>query len=66
MSKKRSQAEIALEQHLRNKRLGIKPTLRGQKRPLRNEILIKIDESVNKDNCRQDPCWEVEPRQDND
>lgn len=63
MSKNRSQAEIALQQHLKNKRLGIRPTRRGEKRPPLNKLLLEIDSRLNPDNGIQYPDWIIISKQ---
>ena len=55
MSKKRSQAKIALEQFLKNERLGIRPTRQGEKRSLLDELLIKTDGNLDLENIVRFP-----------
>ena len=58
MSQQRSQREIALQHFLRNRRLGILPTKRGDKRPPLYDIIIKIDEELNPEDAIKYPNWE--------
>ena len=50
MTKQRTQAQIALEHFLRNKRLGIVPTRRGEKRLMLDQLLLKYDGKICLDN----------------
>ena len=58
MSKQRSQREIALQHFLKYRRVGIQPTLRGEKRPPLHDLLIKIDEQLNPEENGELPDWD--------
>ncbi len=55
MSKQRTQAEIALEHYLKNRRLGIQPKRRGESDTQNNDTRVNTDKNITSENIIRFP-----------